>query len=66
MSGNRSNHPPTTSLLIHVILQMRDIANTIGAFSGAGYRGIDLFKVITEAALPVRNDFRDQELSSMV
>ena len=66
MSGNRCNHPPTTSLLIHVILPMMDIADTIWAFNTAGYRGTDLFNVLTEAALIVMNDFRDQELSSML
>ena len=45
---------------------MMGIANTNWAFSGAGYGGTDLFNVITEAALPAMNDFKDQELASML
>ena len=42
------------------------IANTIWAFSTVGHRGTDLINVLTEAALPVMNDFKDQELLGML
>ena len=66
MSGNRCSHPPTTSLLIHIVLPVMGIANTNWAFSGAGYEETDLFNVITEAVLPAMDDFKDKELASML